>query len=344
MEDLKREARILIVDDEPANVRMLEMILGREGYEGICSTTDPRRVVELHEDLAPDLVLLDLHMPYVDGFALLGRLKELVPAGEYRPVLVLTADATDKARERALSSGAHDFLTKPLQRVEVLLRIHNLLETRFLHRSLRRHNIELDGRVRERTRELEEAQVEVLARLTLAAEFRDDQTGQHTRRVGENSARIASVLGLPSGEVELLRRAAPLHDVGKIGIPDAILLKPGPLTVDELAVMQTHTTLGARMLAGGRSPLLLLAETVAMQHHEKWAGTGYPSGIRGEEIQLPARIVALADFHDALMHARHYRPAWERERVLAEIRRQTGEHFDPEVVRAFERVETDLEL
>jgi putative two-component system response regulator len=344
VQDLKRDARILVVDDEPANVRMLELLLSRVGYEQLFWTTDPRKVLELHEAISPDLVLLDLHMPHVDGFELLGLLSERNPPGEYRPILVLTADATEKARERALSTGAHDFLTKPLQRTEVLLRIHNLLSTRFLHRRLQRHNEELDERVRERTRELEEAQLEVLARLTLAAEFRDDETGQHTRRVGENAARIAAQLALPEPEVELIRRAAPLHDVGKIAIPDAILLKPGPLSIEERTVMRTHTELGARMLAGGRSDLLLLAEKVALAHHERWDGQGYPRGLRGPEIPLAARIVAIADFFDALMHDRPYREAWSPDRVFEEIRRETGAHFDPRVVDAFMAVTDWMEV
>jgi putative two-component system response regulator len=344
VQDLKRDARILVVDDEPANVRMLELLLSRVGYEQLFWTTDPRKVLEMHEAISPDLVLLDLHMPHVDGFELLGLLSARNLPGEYRPILVLTADATEKARERALSTGAHDFLTKPLQRTEVLLRIHNLLSTRFLHRRLQRHNEELDEKVRERTRELEEAQLEILARLTLAAEFRDDETGQHTRRVGENAARIAAQLALPESEVELIRGAAPLHDVGKIAIPDAILLKPGPLSIEERTVMRSHTEIGARMLAGGRSDLLRLAEKVALSHHERWDGKGYPRGLRGPEIPLAARIVAIADFFDALMHDRPYREAWSPDRVFEEIRRETGAHFDPRVVDAFMAVTDRMEV
>jgi putative two-component system response regulator len=344
VEALASEARILVVDDEPANTRMLELMLTRVGYRQVFCTTDPRRVVDLFRGVEPDLVLLDLHMPYLDGIAVLAQLAELVPDGEYLPILVLTADATEEARERALSGGAHDFLTKPLQRTEVLLRIRNLLSTRLLHRKLQHHNAELHARVLERTRELEEARIEVLDRLILAAEYRDDETGQHTRRVGENAARIAAALGLPAAEVELIRRAAPLHDVGKIAIPDDILLKPGPLTAEELVVMRTHTTAGAKILAGGRSELLQLAEKVALSHHERWDGRGYPHGLSGERIPLAARIVALADFHDALMHDRPYRPAWKRERVCAEITKEVGAHFDPAVVRAFREVEGQLDL
>jgi len=180
-----------------------------------------------------------------------------------------------------------------------------------------------------------EAQLEVLARLAAAGEARDDDTGQHTRRVGELAARIAEALGLSCDEVELIRLAAPLHDVGKIGIPDSILRKPRALTADEFAIMQTHTLIGAEMLADGATRHIRMAETIARSHHEWWNGGGYPDGLVGEAIPLPARIVAVADVFDALTHARPYRGAWKRDRVIAELRRKTGTHFEPRVVEAF---------
>jgi putative two-component system response regulator len=180
-----------------------------------------------------------------------------------------------------------------------------------------------------------EAELEVLERLAAAGEARDDDTGQHTRRVGDLAARIAEALGLPAGEVDLIRLAAPLHDVGKIGIPDSILRKPGRLTADEFAVMQTHTLIGAEMLANGATRHMRMAETIARSHHEWWDGTGYPDRLAGDAIPLAARIVAVADVYDALTHARPYRGAWPRDRVIAELRRKTGTHFDPRVVQAF---------
>jgi PAS domain S-box-containing protein len=180
-----------------------------------------------------------------------------------------------------------------------------------------------------------EAQLEVLARLAAAGEARDDDTGQHTRRVGELAARIAAALGLSCDEVDLIRLAAPLHDVGKIGIPDSILRKPRALNADEFAVMQTHTLIGAEMLADGATPHIRMAEMIARSHHEWWNGGGYPDGLVGEAIPLPARIVAVADVYDALTHARPYRGAWKRDRVIAELRRKSGMHFEPHVVQAF---------
>jgi putative two-component system response regulator len=330
-----KAARILVVDDEPANVRLLERMLGQAGYENLLSTRDSREVFTLAREFAPDLILLDLHMPGMDGFEVMEKLRSLIPPESYLPILVLTADITPAAEQRALEMGAKDFVAKPLRLAQVLLRIQNLLETRFLHLRLRRQNETLEERVRARTLELEEARVEMLERLTQAAEFRDDDTGQHARRVGDLSARTATALGLDEEQVELIRRAAPLHDMGKIAIPDAILLKPGRLTPDEFEVMKTHTTIGARMLAGGRTALMRLAEEIALAHHERWDGSGYPSRLAGPAIPLAARIVAVADFYDALAHDRPYRSAWPEALILAEIERQSGKHFDPCVAEVF---------
>lgn len=190
-----------------------------------------------------------------------------------------------------------------------------------------------EAKVRERTRSLELAQLEVVTRLAVAAEYRDDTTGEHTQRVGQHSAAIAARLGLPTEEVDLLKTAARLHDVGKIGIPDSILLKAGALTADEYERMKTHTLIGARILSGGQSRLLHMAESIARAHHERWDGSGYPAGLSGEAIPLVARIVAVADVFDALVHTRPYKEAWNLDRALAEIASQAGRHFDPNVVR-----------
>ena len=330
-----RDARILLVDDHEANVRLLERILLQAGYTNLRRTTDPRQVLPLFAEGQPDLIVLDLHMPHLDGFAVLEQLRPLIPAGTYLPILVLTADITRDAKQRALAMGARDFLTKPLDHAEVLLRIKNLLETRFLHRALRAQNQQLEQRVRERTRSLEAAQMEILERLARAAEYRDDDTGEHTERVGRIAALLARALGLREAEVELVRRAAPLHDVGKIGIPDEILLKPGKLTDAEFAQMQTHTTIGVKILSGSRFPILQLAAEVALTHHERWDGSGYPHGLAREAIPLPGRIVAVVDVFDALTHERPYKAAWPVAAAVAELRRQRGRQFDPNVVTAF---------
>jgi putative two-component system response regulator len=306
------------------------------------TTTDAREVATLVAADEPDVVLLDLHMPGRDGF---GVLDDLAPytratdsAGGPLPVIMLTGDTSPAVKRKALAHGAKDFVAKPFDAPEVVLRIHNLLETRALHRALRQQNAVLEVTVRERTRALEDAQTEVLERLAAAGEFRDDDTGQHTRRVGDGAARLASALGLSAPQIELIRRAAPLHDVGKIGIPDHVLLKPGRLTPEELAVMQTHTTLGARMLAGGNTELVQMAERIALCHHERWDGTGYPRGLAGDAIPLEARLVAVVDVYDALTSDRPYRRAWEVSKVRAHIEEGAGGHFDPLVVAAFLRV------
>lgn len=344
MEDKLSQARLLIVDDEEDNVQLLRRILESAGYEHIRSTNHAHEVPELVSEFEPDLVLLDLLMPEKDGYAVLEELSEDLHENEYRPVLVLTSDHTRDAKRRALSGGAKDFLTKPLSPSEVRLRVRNLLETRFLHRALQEHADHLEERVRRRTAALEEARLQTLHRLARAAEYRDDDTGQHTRRVGRSAARIAEALGWGSKAVAKIRLAAPLHDVGKIGIPDSILLSTRRLTAEEFAVMKTHCIIGADLLSSPDVPLLGLAAEIALNHHEKWDGTGYPNGLGGEEIPMSGRIVAVADTFDALTHARPYKKAWSVEAALEEIRRDAGHSFDPAVVAAFENAAATLDL
>ena len=331
-----RDARLLIVDDEQANVDLLKRVLDRAGFSQVESTCDPRNASDLFVQHQPDLILLDLHMPHMDGLAVMDRLNQLADAS-YLPILMLTGDMTPEARREALSRGAKDFVNKPFHSDEVLLRIRTLLETRFLYLQIQSQNQVLEAKVAERTLELESAQIEIIERLARAAEFRDDNTGQHTERVGQMAAVIAREIGLADGQVSLIRRAAPLHDVGKIGIPDAILLKLGKLTDDEFTLVKTHTRIGARILSGSRFNLLQLAEEIAFTHHECWDGSGY-EGMTGESIPLGGRIVAIADVFDALTQKRPYKSAWPVTDAIAEIDRQRGRQFDPTIVAAFLRV------
>jgi putative two-component system response regulator len=332
-----RRLDILILDDELRNVDVLRRLLARSGYEQVRATTDALEAISLVRERLPDLILLDLHMPVMDGFAVMAAVRGFVPEATYLPILVLTGDLEPDTRQRALSVGATDFVTKPFEATEVLLRIRNLLVTRHLHVRLQRQNDELEEKVRMRTKELEEAQGEILARLALAAEYRDDVTGHHAQRVGVLSAFLALELGMDSGFADLLQRAAPLHDVGKIGIPDSILLKKGKLTVEEFDLMRTHIDIGARILGGSRFDLLIVAREIALSHHEKWNGTGY-RGISGTDIPISGRIVAVADAFDCLSHERPYKAACSFPEALERIVVDRGSHFDPDVVDALLRL------
>ena len=329
-------ARILIVDDEEANIDILRRILTRAGLSRMLTTTDSREAAALYVEHRPDLILLDLHMPHLDGLQVMDQLNEIGEAS-YLPILILSGDLTAEARRDALSRGAKDFLNKPFQQDELLLRIKTLLETRLLYLQIQNQNHLLEAKVRERTRELVEAQIEIIERLAIAAEFRDDNTGQHTQRVGQMSALLARQLGVANTQVSLIARAAPLHDVGKIGVPDTILMKMDKLTPEEFEIVKQHTVIGARILSGGKFPLLRVAEDIAFSHHERWDGAGY-AGMRGADVPLAGRIVAVADVFDALTQQRPYKPAWPVAEAIAEIDRQRGRQFDPDVVDAFLRV------
>jgi putative two-component system response regulator len=325
--------RIVVVED-PDSAALLARILAAAGYDDVRLPADPievERIVELDD---ADLVVLDLQLPQIDGFALLERVVR-----SHVPVLVLTADDTPTTRRRALGLGAKDFVTKPLDRVEVLLRVGNLLQTRRLQRALEDRNQDLQRWVRARTADLEDARRETLERLATAAEYRDDDTQQHTKRVGRTAALLAKQLGLSADTVEHLRYAAPLHDVGKIGIPDAVWLRPGRLTEHERTMLEQHTEIGARILSGSRSPILRLAEQIARTHHERFDGTGYPHGLAGDAIPLAGRITAVADVFDVLAHPRPHKKAWPLEQAVEEIVAQAGRQFDPEVVAAFRRLD-----
>lgn len=323
--------RILIVDDEEANVHLLERILGQMTRAEIRSTTDPRTAAAVFADFEPDLILLDLRMPPVDGFGVLRELTPLIPADTYLPVLMLTDETGAETMQQILASGAKDFLTKPFNPAEIRLRIGNVLQIRALHRKC-------EGWMRDaraRTREVGGAHLETVERLARAIEYREDGSGGHTNRVGQWSALLAQTLGLPDPNVMEIRLAAPLHDVGKIAIPDRILLKPGRLDSEEWSVMKTHTTVGAGIVAGARYSLLLTAEAIALNHHERWDGAGYPRGLRGEAIPLPARIVAVADAFDAMTHPRPYRDAYPEAEALADLQRCAGLQFDRQCVECF---------
>lgn len=343
MEDIK-QAKLLIVDDQEYNISLLERILARAGFIHIYSLMDPLLVRQTMVQVEPDIVLLDMHMPGMDGLQVLSLIRELTGPDSYLPVLMLTADATPAMKQQGLQAGVNDFLTKPYDRTEVILRIHNLLKTRQLHIQLQQHKSTLEERVRERTEDLQKAKHEILRLLGRAAEYRDDMTGSHTLRVGRLAGLIAGRLNLPEEQANMIRMAAPLHDIGKIGIPDEILLKPGRFEPHEFERMKEHARIGSSILDGSSFSVLKLAGVIAESHHEKWDGSGYPSGLMGEEIPLEARIVALADFYDALIHERPYKRAWTPQETMDEIMIQGGRHFDPAIVSAFLQLYEEGEL
>jgi putative two-component system response regulator len=328
-------SRILVIDDEIQGIEVLTRVLRRAGHTQLKSTTHPEEAAALFREFRPDLVALDLMMPGMDGFAVMAELSAHMEEVGFPPILVLTGDTDEESKKRCLASGAKDHLQKPFDATEAKLRICNLLESHLLYKKVRSQNDELEQRVLDRTLELRAAQLEILERLAQAAEFRDDDTGEHTHRVGSVVAGIGSELGMSNTEVELLERASTLHDVGKIAIPDAILLKPAKLTAEEFTQIKSHTVKGAKMLAGSRFQLLQLAEAIAHYHHENWDGTGYPSGLKADAIPIAARITAVADVYDALTHDRPYKKAWSRSQAVAEIQSLSERKFDPSVVRAF---------
>lgn len=335
-------ARILVIDDDIDVVKMLTNILHFDGFKYVEGLTNSQGALAQFIEFAPDIILLDLHMPEPDGFQLMQVIASQIHPLLFLPIIVVTGETGAEARLQALECGASDYLTKPFAADEVCLRVRNQLRIHFQQQYLHDENVMLEREVIQRTRELEDyelelkqSQIEVTVRLARAAEHRDDDTGQHTQRVGLTSSLIAQAIKLAPEATALLSRSAPLHDVGKIGVPDSILRKPGKLTAEERLVMQTHCQLGANLLSGGRSALLRMAERVAISHHEHWNGGGYPRQEHGTAIPVEGRIVAVADVFDALTHDRPYKEAWSIDDALAEISAQRGRQFDPDVVDAF---------
>ena len=332
---IRQSARILIVDDEPANVLLLERLLGEWGFAHVRSTSDPYQALPMYLEFSPHMVLLDLMMDGLDGYGVMQQLLAAADDGARATIVVLTADATVQAKRQALELGAQDFLAKPFDVIELSLRLNNLLEINFLHQQLRDQNLILENRVAERTSQLAESECETAICLGIAGEYRDDDTGRHTQRVGATAVLLAKYNPHANIDADLIAMAAPLHDVGKIGVPDSILLKPGRLTPEEFDTMKAHCRIGQAILSRHSTPLLQLASSIAISHHERWDGTGYPAGLAGEDIPIEGRMVAIADVFDALTHARPYKEPWPVEQAVSEIQSQSGRQFDPHLVDTF---------
>lgn len=326
--------KILIVDDEESNVRLLEHMLIQNGFSEIRWTTDSRNVEALYLRFKPDLVLLDLNMPFMNGIEVMERLHE-IETESFPSIVVFTADNNDDTKIRSLVSGALDFLGKPFNIVEAIARIKNMLNVRLLHNSVSDQNRLLDQKIRARTQELADTRLEVVQRLGRAAEYRDNETGMHVIRMSRYSFLLGEAVGFSPDKCELILHASPMHDIGKIGIPDSILLKPGKLDAGEWETMKTHSEIGGEILSGSGSALMNLAELIALSHHEKWDGSGYPKGLKGGEIPIEGRIVAICDVFDALTSERPYKREWPVEKAIQELQDLSGRHFDPDLVDKF---------
>lgn len=318
-------ASVLIVDDTPQNISLLNAAL--MDYYIIKIATSGQQAINICLSMPIDIILLDVMMPEMDGFETCQRLKEN-PLTSSIPVIFVTARGEMKDESMGFACGGVDYITKPIQAAIVRARVRT-------HLALYNQNRALELLVRERTAELNETRLEVLHRLGSAGEYRDNETGQHVVRVSSYSRILALALGLPESEAELIYNAAPLHDTGKIAIPDSILFKPGKLDNEEWVIMRTHSEIGYKIIGNHRSPLLKAAATVALSHHERWDGHGYPQRLKENEIPIFGRIVGLADVFDALTSVRPYKRAWPVAEAVEEIVRCREKHFDPKIVDAF---------
>lgn len=313
MDFILDKPRILIVDDEPANLKVMREVLGNQ-YRMSFAKSGAAAIALLEKEL-PKLILLDIMMPDMNGFEVC-QIVKANPATSHIPIIFVTALSDESDEFKGFELGAVDYITKPISPAIVRARVKT-------HLSL------------VQAEQLKQAHVDLVQRLGRAAEYKDTDTGEHIIRMSKYSKVLALALGMDEQHAELLRQAAPMHDVGKIGIPDAILLKPGKLTADEFTHMKEHALIGAQILANSSSPLLQLAHVLAIEHHEKWDGTGYPNGLKGEAISLEGRIVAIADVFDALTSKRPYKEPWSIEKTLAHMQQQAGKHFDPQLVELF---------
>ncbi|SMF97262.1 response regulator receiver modulated metal dependent phosphohydrolase [Methylomagnum ishizawai] len=323
---------LLLVDDSPQIIDVLGEIL-RPRYRVKFATNGPDALA-LARKAPPSLILLDVMMQGIGGHEVCRRLKA-DPRTRDVPVIFITASDAAADEQLGLELGAVDYLHKPLNPPLVLQRVR-------IHLDLHNQNLALEAKVRERTRQLEETRIEIVRRLGMAGEYRDNETGMHIVRMSHTARLLALAAGVPERQAEVLYQAAPMHDIGKIGIPDRILLKPGKLDPDEWEIMKRHTLIGAEIIGQHDSPLLRTARLVALTHHEKWDGSGYPHGLAGEDIPLEGRIVALADVYDALTSQRPYKRAWPPAEAFAFLQEQAGRHFDPKLTGLFLGLEAEI--
>ncbi|MGE5396673.1 MAG: HD domain-containing phosphohydrolase [Chitinophagales bacterium] len=323
---------VLIVDDTPENIDVLRGILGDE--YNIKVAINGQMALKAAEKTLPDIILLDVMMPDMDGYEVCARLKAN-PITHNIPVIFVTARGDEVDEAKGFEVGAVDYVTKPISSIIVKARLRTQL-------ALKDQNAELERQVTSKTKQIYETQLEIIRRLGIASEYRDYETGMHIERMSQYTYLIAKAYGLGEMQAKLVFEAAPMHDVGKIGIPESILLKPGKLTDEEFAIMKKHCRIGAEIIGEHKVELLKTARIIALQHHEKWNGTGYPEGLSGDDIHLYARIAAVSDVFDALSSKRPYKEAWSSEKTIELIKSESGKHFDPLVVEAFFKCLDDI--
>ncbi|RJG47622.1 response regulator [Motilimonas pumila] len=328
------KSTILVVDDTAQNIDVLSGILKKK-YK-VKAALSGEKALKIAQTSPPDMILLDIMMPNMDGYEVCRKLKQ-DPLTASIPVIFVTAKNETDDESKGLALGAVDFMSKPVRPAIVEARVAT-------HLALYDQNKHLENTVKRRTEELEQTQFEIIKRLGRAAEYKDNETGLHVIRMSHYAKLIAEQLALDPTWVDLVFKASPMHDIGKIGIPDSILQKPGKLTEEEWHTMRKHTHFGATILGEHSSALMRLASEIALSHHEKWDGSGYPYGLAGTDIPLSGRVVAVADVFDALTSVRPYKEAWPMERAIAFINENSGSHFDPEIVTAFIAVLPQVEV
>jgi len=337
MNEVKKPARVLVVDDEDRNRRLLSAMLEADGYVPL-EAADGEQALELARQDPPDLVLLDIMMPGMDGYEVARALKA-AEATHAVPIIMVTALRDRGSIVKALEAGAEEFVSKPVDRWELRVRVKNLLKLKEYGDFLADYNRILETQVSERTRQLVSSYRETIATMTRAASYKDEETGAHVARISFYSVELAQALGLDAAFCDTIHYASPMHDVGKIAIPDAILGKPGKFEPAEWEIMKTHAALGGKLLRGTDSPYLVMGTEIADGHHERWDGGGYPLGLAGEAIPLSARLMNICDQYDALRSQRPYKPAFSHEKTLEIITvgdgRTLPSHFDPAVLAAF---------